>query len=175
MQLSPETRWILANQYSILEALAPEGPRRKDYRNAFTILEHGYELEYGDLTQSFLEPMSKDECREVCDVLEMYRDLHFAYEDLRETSGVPESAVSFRGFDGNDETRALSYARFLIEDLGKWEELAPALGFGLNSHMLMLDSYRRMLEVWRQCRDQHTDTGGSPLTPEETKRVVEAR
>lgn len=175
MKLSPETRWILANQYRLLEQGAPGG-RRDDYRHAVTILEGGYELEYETLTPSFLDPMSEKECREVYDILEMYRDLHFAYENRRETSGVPEAAVSFRGFDGNNETRALSYARFLIEDLGKWEELAPALGFGLNSHMPMLDSYRRMLEVWRQCRDQHTlNTGGSPLTAEETKRIVEAR
>jgi hypothetical protein len=84
----------------------------------------------------------------VYDILDMYRDLRFAYENLGSTSGVEEAAVSFRGFDGNNEPKALLYARFLIKDLGKWEELAPALEFGLNSHTPMLDSYRGMLEVW---------------------------
>jgi uncharacterized protein len=175
MKLSPETRWILANQYRLLEQGASEGPRG-DYRNAVTILEHGYELEYATLTPPLLEPMSEKECLEVYDILEMQSDLQFAHEKLGETSGVDAAAVSFRGFDGNYETKAFSYARFLIEDLGKWKELAPARGNSLNSHTPMLDQYRRMLEVWRQCRDQHAlELGESPLTAEEIKRIVEAR
>jgi uncharacterized protein YfbU (UPF0304 family) len=179
MKLSPETRWILANQYRLLEQSASEGPR-SEYRNAVTILEDGYELEYETLTQTFLKPTSEEECREVYDILDMYRDLRFAYENLGSTSGVEEAAVSFRGFDGNNEPKALLYARFLIKDLGKWEELAPALGFGLNSQTPMLDRYRRMLEVWRQCRSDRDQLAleppaGSLLTAEEIKRIVEAR
>jgi uncharacterized protein YfbU (UPF0304 family) len=60
MQLSLETWWILANQYRLLEQSASEGPRR-EYRNAVTILEDGYELEYETLTQTFLKPTSEEE------------------------------------------------------------------------------------------------------------------
>lgn len=178
MQLSLETRWILANQYRLLEESASEATR-DDYRNAVTILENGYELEYETLIPAFTGPMSEQECLEVYDILEMHSDLHFAHQKLGEGSGVDKD-VRFPGFDGNEEARTLSYARFLIERLGKWEELAPALGFGLNSHTPMLDRYRRMLMVWRQCRSdrdqEHAlDPGGSPLTAEEIKRIVEAR
>ena len=179
MQLSLETRWILANHYRLLERNAPEG-MGDYYRNAVTILEQGYELEYRTLTQSLQDPMSEKECEEVYDILEMHSDLLFAYEQLGVTSGVDEGAVAFRGFDGNEEARTLSYVRFLITDLGKWEDLAPAPGSDLNSHMPTLARYRRMLEVWRQWRDDRRKdpiglTQDPMMTADEIKRIVEAR
>jgi uncharacterized protein YfbU (UPF0304 family) len=90
------------------------------------VLERGYELEYTWLAESIQEPMSVEECEEVYDILEMDSDLLFAHEQLGEASGVDKAAVAFRGFDGNEEARTLSYAPFLIEDLGKWTDLATA-------------------------------------------------
>ena len=101
-------------------------------------------------------------------------------EQLGAESGVNKAAVAFRGFDGNEEAGTLTYARFLIEDLGKWDDLAPAPGSNLNSHMPTLARYRRMLEVWRQWRDdRRKDPIGSArdpmMTADEFKRIIEAR
>lgn len=180
MKLSFEMRWTLANQYRLLELSDPDEGMRDHYRHAVTILERGYELEYSTLVESMQDPMSEEECREVYDILEMQSDLRFAYQQLGDASGVDEAEVTFRGFDGNEEGRTLSYARFLIEDLGKWKELAPTRGDGLNSHMPVLNGYRQMLPVWRQWRaDRLQDPIGTVrdpfMTPEEIKQIVEAR
>jgi uncharacterized protein YfbU (UPF0304 family) len=171
MQLSLETRWILTNQYRLLERLDPDAG--DECRQAIRILEHGYELEYSALTESFLDPMSEDECLEVYDILDMHRQLCVSYDNLADKSGLDENAISFRGFDGNNETTAFVYARFLIGDLGKWTELAGA-GDHLNSHAPVIDGYRRMLEVWRQLRAGRDTLGRSPLTAEEMKRISQA-
>jgi uncharacterized protein YfbU (UPF0304 family) len=180
MKLSPETRWILANQYRLLELNDSDEGMRDHYRHAVVILERGYELEYGTLAESIQDPMSEEECREVYDILEMHSDLMHAYKELGDASGVDEAAVEFRGFDGNEEGRIYSYARFLIADLGKWEDLAPTNTDGFNSHFPVVAGYRRMLPAWRQWRaDRLQDPIGlrrKPwMTPEEIKRIVEAR
>ncbi len=56
--------------------------------------------------------MSVEECEGAYDMLAMDSDLLFAHEQLGEASGVDKAAVAFRGFDGSEEARTLSYARF---------------------------------------------------------------
>jgi uncharacterized protein YfbU (UPF0304 family) len=176
MNLPLETRLLLANQYRLLELSAPDEGIREHYRNAVTILERGYELEYHTITDSFFEPMSEEECREVYDILEMLSDLKFAYGEVGEASGVDEVAISFRGFDGNNEAKWLAYASFLMTELGKWADLAPARRDGLNSHMPMLGRYRAMLRVWRPVRENHiSNFDATALTSDEIKQIADAR
>lgn len=131
MKLSLETRWILANQYRLLEQSAGDEGMRDHYRNVATILERGYELEYGMLTERFSDPMSEEDCRELYDILTMFSDLQIAYAKVGETSGVDGAEVSFGGFDGNNEGKWMSYTHFLMTNLGKWEDLAPPRGEAL--------------------------------------------
>jgi uncharacterized protein YfbU (UPF0304 family) len=163
-----------------LQVTAPDDDVRDYCRKAVTILEHGYELEYTWLAESIQEPMSVEECEEVYDILEMHSDLLFAHEQLGAASGVDKASVTFRGFDGNEEAGTLTYARFLIEDLGKWDDLAPVPGSNLNSHMPTLARYRGMLAVWRQWRDDRRKdpigvTRDPMMTADEIRRIVEAR
>lgn len=41
-------------------------------------LEEGYTLHYEWMFEGLFEEMSEDECREVIDILDMYRALHFS-------------------------------------------------------------------------------------------------
>lgn len=149
MDLTREQRWMLTNQYLILEKLYPENADH--YELTRETLEQGFELNYDDYIPHIYErTMSKDACREVIDILEMFRSLERSYRQLPEKpADVTEHDVTFLGFDGNHETQQLSYAHFLIEKEGKWQELADH-GDHLNSHGPFLDSYRRMLRVWQQ-------------------------
>ncbi len=149
MNLSREQRWMLANQYLILEKLYPENADH--YERARAVLEEGFELNYDDYIPHIYErTMSEDACKEVLDILDMFSALERSYRQLPEKpAGVSEHDVTFLGFDGNHETEQLGYARFLIEKEGKWQELAGH-GDHLNSHGPFLDSYRRMLRVWQE-------------------------
>lgn len=153
MQLSRTERWMLANQYKILEALYPD--EAAYYEKSRTALERGYEMEYPWLCEHiYEETLSVEECREVLDILEMFSNLKYSYEKLQDKSGIDEYRISFSGFDGNNEGAYLDYADHYCnrEDDIRY----PELGFpkDLNSHAPLLGGYRRMLEEWRTSKDK---------------------
>jgi len=170
MNLSREQRWMLANQYRILERLYPD--EAEYYAQAREVLERGYELNYDWIAPHILErTMSEVECKEVLDILDMFSALERSYRQMAEKpAGVEEHDVQFHGFDGNHETDQLGYASFLIEKEGKWQELADH-GDHLNSHAPFLDWYRRMLRVWQERPTKQR----FELSSDEIRRIVAAR
>lgn len=89
--------------------------------------------------------------RNVMNILEMWDRLEESYQTLSpenkanlvELTIFARNGVTFPGFDGNNEEE-YGIARVLIQDLGRWVRFAD---YDLNSHMPMMDSYSRMLEV----------------------------
>jgi uncharacterized protein len=166
---------MLRNQYRLLGQL--DASARDECQRAIEMLDRGYELEYSSLSMHMGGPMTEHECIEVIDILQMHRELRWSYDDLADKSEVDEGAITFRGFDGNNEPKELGYARFLIEDENKFQELAGP-GGSLNSHMPTLDTYRRMLVVWRRAAGRHqSSSAGSEnlLTADEMRQITEAR
>lgn len=161
MQLTKVERLILFNQYQILEKLDP-AEYGKHCKEMCEILENGYTLDYQDLFANIYDEVSQEICREVRDVLDMYRALKKAYTKLPEGT-VTAADVAFHGFDGNEESKHFAYATFLIETQGKWEE---SQGDPINSHWPMLGRYRRMLESWKESPNKWD------LTVEDVKRIV---
>ncbi len=147
MQLSQVERWILINQYRIMEILDTE--RADQLARARKVLESGYELEYNSISQHIGgDTLAVEECREVRDILSMFVALKSSYAALINTSGIEEQDITFRGFDGNSETMQMSYTRFLVDQKQMFTDLPRADGF--NSHVPVLDTYRRMLRAWEQ-------------------------
>jgi uncharacterized protein len=148
MELTREQRWILANQYRILELLDPESADH--YALARTVLERGYESEYDSYAEHiYQETMSPSESQEVTQILDMFSALERCYRDMSPQPNVKDWQVRFSGFDGNHETTQLGYAHHLIDREGRWRELADH-GDKLNSHAPSLGAYRRMLTVWEK-------------------------
>ena len=114
---------------------------------------------------------------EVVDTLEMWSFIESAYKELSqedkssiEAEAVPLGKyVSFRGFDGNNESEHLSIARVLIEKLGRFESFK---GRDLNSHIPVVDRYRRMLEVFLPILPQ---LAGRELAASEIITLLNAR
>lgn len=157
-------RYELINQLLILEKLYPEDA---DYysRNR-KALENGYELHYSWLTENISDGLSEEQCREVLDILDMYRSITFSWQRLNEGKEIPDQ-LKFRGFDGNHETELMGYVQYFIIELGRYEELAYGKEHPyFNSHRRMLDKYRRMLEIWKQYEFD--------LTEEQIASVMEA-
>jgi uncharacterized protein YfbU (UPF0304 family) len=138
-------RLILRNQYWILAALNPDEARY--YEQAATVIESGYTLDYKGLVEQFSEEISVESCREVRDILDMYRALGNARTEIGTLADLPADAFTFQGLDGNEEGGQYGYVTFLVEDQGRWAESNTG---GLNSHMPMLDRYRRMLDEWQR-------------------------
>jgi uncharacterized protein len=148
MELSKKDRLIIANQLKILEKLYPDEARA--YAQHRKAIEDGYSLHYDRLVEHFGEEMTEDDCREVLDILDMYRTITFSSEKIDDKRGIDEMWVRFRGFDGNNEGSQFSYALYFIVDLERFAELKYGAQYpDLNSHAPTLDKYRRMLRVWR--------------------------
>lgn len=151
LQLTPTERLILYNQYRILQALIPD--EAKEFENAATALQRGYTLEY-KRPVAFSRELDEESCREVKDILDMYRVLTGGYRELQDKSGIDEGRLKFPGFDGNDETESayLGYVSYLLDDLGLWAELRRDGGY--NSHDENLQTYREMLRTWKASEDK---------------------
>ena len=168
MKLTRIERLVLANQYKILEALYPE--EADYYKEAREIVEHGFELQYSWISENVYDDkdtLSSEECKEVIDILEMFDNLRYSYEQLKDKDGIEEHSIKFQGFDGNDnlEGKYMSYARFFCESGGgRFEKISK--GDFYNSHSLSLDMYRRMLGEYRKSKKK------SELTKEEILNII---
>jgi len=160
MELTKIERLILFNQYRILGKLDPDDARASD--EACKILESGYTLEYETLASHIDTEVSEEQCREVRDVLDMYRALKIAYRDLP-AGTLTAGDATFLGFDGNEETEQFAYATFLIEMQDKWGESKQD---PRNSHWPVLSRYRTMLRSWKESANKWE------LTPVDTARIL---
>lgn len=153
--LSRIERLLLANQYRILELVSPRnGDVYADLRRA---LEAGYELHYVEFMQEIADEEdipSLERCKEILDILQMFRVLKYSYRDLKDKTGIDESRVQFAGFDGNYEMQEICYVRYVCrEGSGRFEELDS--GDFFDSHCQMLSDYQAMLRRWEQVADKY--------------------
>jgi uncharacterized protein YfbU (UPF0304 family) len=96
MELTLKERLFLANQFKILEQLIPAESR--DYERARKILERGYSFEYHDLFGGFSEEgLSIEQCKEVMDILDVYRMMRYSYRNLPDKTGIDERRLQFLG------------------------------------------------------------------------------
>ncbi|HEY6251860.1 MAG TPA: YfbU family protein [Candidatus Angelobacter sp.] len=94
---------------------------------------------------------------EVVNVLDMWSFLEDGFGKLskKDKERVAKEAEPFgthvvcTGFDGNNESNHLGVARFLIDKLDRFSSFK---GRDLNSHMPIIDAYRRMLLVFEPIR-----------------------
>jgi uncharacterized protein YfbU (UPF0304 family) len=170
IKLTRTERWILANQYQILEVLKPD--EAEGFAEVRIALERGYELHYTpDHIYAEGDIMSADMCEEVLDILSMHRALHDSFDGLKDKSGIRDRDITFVGFDGNNETTHMAYARYYCGlDGGQARFTELHRGDNFNSHMPVLDMYRRMLRVWRDGLDKKHE-----LTKDDIQHIVAAR
>lgn len=148
MKLTRMDRIVLVNQLRIMEALYPdEAPQLGVQREA---LERGYELLYSWDFEHVYDgdaKMTADESREVWDTMDMFDAIERAMPEDFDCSRFP--TTKFAGYDGNNEAKFMSFARFTVERLKRFEYLPMQRPGHWNSHMPVRDMYRRMLAEWR--------------------------
>jgi uncharacterized protein YfbU (UPF0304 family) len=140
--MTREERLQLLNQYLILGRLDPNGGWDEQAR----IVQSGYTKQYWKLTEPLADEVSTDDCEFVEDVLSMYGAMQRPYVLATPAEPVPAD-LQLPGFDGDNEGPQLAYAKFLMQDQGRWSDLAIG-PHDLNSHSPTLDMYRRMVDEW---------------------------
>jgi uncharacterized protein YfbU (UPF0304 family) len=166
--MNKKERLILINQYEILAALKPD--EESHYKELIKILSEGYEIFYDTLTEWIDEGMDETKSRFVLDVFDLYRAIHSATLKSEDEKVTQHHLSYFHGFDGNYEAEYLSFARFLVEDQGKFAEQKGYLdkNDSMNSPTEMVHTYRAMLKA-------HQEIGKSfTLSDEELLRILDA-
>ncbi len=148
MKLDKKERLSLVNQFLILEKLYPD--EAQYYAEQRQALSEGYELHYQWIFEDMWDDLPEDECRKVLDIMTMYSAIQMVVGRTENDELKNHFWAKFRGFDGNHETRYMSYTRYFILTLGRFDELrygeeAP----DFNNHMPSLPRYETMLERWK--------------------------
>ena len=102
------------------------------------------------MSESLNDELSEEQCKEVLDILDMYRAITFGLRDLDDGDALRgHHRAKFIGFDGNNEGQLMAYVRYFIVDLDRYEELKEGKLPSFNSHTPMLSTYRSMLKSWK--------------------------
>lgn len=169
LSLNTTERWLLHNQFQILDILEEKHSSYHDshFKNAMEILSSGYEWYYDDIAQHiYTQILPYQRGLEVVNILDMFRTLRHCYEGLEDKPDIDEMYIQFMGFSGNEETDALAFTRFMMESMEQFADLMPETG--LNSHVPALSIYRRMLRAWNMSKSKYH------LTREDIMRVAHA-
>lgn len=166
MTLTKTQRLILANQYRILALL--DSANAKSHERAQEALESGYESAIENLFNPIFDGLDSHECGVVNRIMAMYEALQRSQAALGTDGGIRTEEVHFPGFDGNNETAYMSYARYIVEFENRFTDLKP-IGGSFNSHMPSLARYRAMLGEWEVLGERYD------LTEGEIRRLLDAR
>ncbi|TQQ54214.1 YfbU family protein [Vibrio cholerae] len=168
MKFTRKERLNLINQYKILAKLYPEDAEH--YDELREILEDGYEIFYSMVDQWISEDMPIEEGKFVLNILDLYRFIEDYKRISKDENIISHHRASFMGFDGNNENDYMAFARFLIIKQGKFSEQKDYLrkNDNLNSHMPMVQIYKRMLAKWENL--------GKPyqLTAEQIQQILDS-
>ncbi len=160
--LSRIDRALLRNQFNILQKLNADNEDLSEHFGRLEqIVVRGYQMFYKDVFRDLWDELTPDQSIEVITILSMHRALY----DSLGTQPAPEDLekVKFRGFDANEESDYLSFAKFFTSDGRTFSELRI-----FNSHFPMLPRYRRMLAEWKRL-------GGKPqLSKAQVESIIEA-
>ncbi|MCA3723246.1 MAG: YfbU family protein [Phenylobacterium sp.] len=169
LKLTKLDRIFLINQLRILEFIRPdEASQLSVQREA---LERGYELLYDfdfDYIADGDSKMSADECREVWDTMDMFDAIGRSMSEDIDVSNI--SMTKFLGYDGNNESKFMSFAQFTVERLKRFEYVPMQRQGYWNSHGPVRETYRRMLEKWKEVPNSERFT----MSSEQVIRVLTA-
>lgn len=98
----------------------------------------------------------------------MYDALQRSYDALADKTGIDEYDITFQGYDGNNETKYMGYARYFCNDGERFANLRLG-GDGFNSHMTLRPRYQAMLRVWERFDRSYQ------LTKDQIQEIIDAR
>ncbi len=132
LQLTDVERLSPANQYDTLGLLKRDDGYTKMAEN----LRDGHKWIYEQHATKISENLPDEDAEHVLTILGIYSELRDNYKQLSDKSGIDEHAVTFAGFDGNNEAELLHFARALSKNNSYAETqkpLLPALSSPLTS------------------------------------------
>ncbi|PWC67024.1 hypothetical protein TSH7_02790 [Azospirillum sp. TSH7] len=165
-KLSRLERYFLINQLRILEALYPDEADELAVQRES--LERGYEMLYSWNVNHIYDGndvMTKEETLEVWDTFDMFDALNRALEEYKDFDASQYPWTKFAGYDGNSETKFMSFAAFTVERLKRFDYLPMSREGYWNSHRPMREIYQRMRNEWKRIpREQRFNLSRQQVT-----------
>lgn len=160
--LSKTERLQLVNQYRILQAMhSNDDYLSKQYKRLEEIFERGYIDMYHEAFNDLWDELPPEVTEEVLNILDMHRAMLWSLGQNPSPKDIER--VKFEGFDGNNESQQLGFAKFFTRDGDKYKELQI-----VNSHFPTLQRYRKMLAEWERM-------GRKPqLTKDQIESILDA-
>lgn len=132
------------NQYQLLQAAHRDDDYLvRHYQRLEEIFNRGYEALYHEAFDPLWNALPEDVSEQVLDILDLHRTLLGSLGEKPNPKDIER--VKFLGFDGNQESQHLAFARFYTSDGDKYKELQV-----FNSHNPTLERYGRMLAEWKR-------------------------
>lgn len=154
MKISDGEKLILLMLSEVYDRLEIDGEIEPDFIRSAIFNDKAWSIPWKYVGIPFEDQETPEIVSEVLDILDMWSFIERSYSELtdNEKSFVIENAApfgenpTFPGFDGNNETNYMSTASFIVNDLDRFEEFK---GRNFNSHCPSIDSYKRMLLVYK--------------------------
>lgn len=145
-------RLLLINNYEILKKLSKDH-NDKYYDRCIKILECGYTKNYNELTENISDETDEYIQNFVFDVIKLYDEIYNSYNQLKDNiiKNYISSLHRFKldGFDGNNETKYMSYFNFLLDDDNHWltvQEFVKKFNhYPYNTHSPKINTYSELL------------------------------
>lgn len=154
MKITDGEKLILLMLSELYDKLEVNGEVEPDFIRSAIFSNNTWSIPWKYVGIPFEEQETPEIVKEVLDILDMWSMIERSYANLSEASKqfVDKEAAPFgkdpmfRGFDGNNESEYLGTASFLVNDLDRFEEFK---GRDFNSHCPSIDTYNRMLTVFK--------------------------
>ncbi|WP_414430562.1 YfbU family protein [Alcanivorax sp. IL3] len=177
MKITDGEKLILLMLSELYDKLGVEGEVEPDFIRSAIFSNNTWSIPWKYVGIPFEEQETPEVVKEVLDILDMWSMIERSYENLSsESKEFVEKEASpfgkdpkFPGFDGNNETEYMGTASFLVNDLDRFEEFK---GRNFNSHCPSIDSYRRMLSVFKPLLQ---DLNFQPLSAQNIVDILKER
>ena len=157
MELSDGEKLILIMLSEIYEKLQLDGEIDPQFIKSAIFSENTWGINWKYSGIPFEDDKTPQIVKEIANILDMWEIIETSYEKLSEKDKIlVEKEASpfgrnprFHGFDGNNESKLMGIAIFLIDDLNRFQRFIER---DLNSHYPSIDVYRRMYAVFEPMR-----------------------
>lgn len=151
-------RLTLVNQYRMLAILDRDSSEH--WSKAADMVREGWPVESlpdVDVMRSYMrDALTREDQQFVLDALNVFELVQDGIEAGLKP-GRDHAITEFPGFDGNNETKLMSYARHVVEDERRFEHVQRSAE-DFNAHMPTVELYQRMISAWeRRGRVQRVD------------------
>lgn len=178
MKLTNPEKLILVMLSEIHQKLGIQGDTDTQFLLEAIYNDHTWALswEMSGIVQDEIDDVPP-EVKEVADIFDMWHSIETSCERFNAAekdeldAAVGDVAVTrFMGFDGNNETKHMSIARFFVESMNRFQHFK---GREFNAHCPTLYLYRPMVSIFNSIRNTNS-LGGTHLSVSQVKHILTA-